>query len=72
MRKEKPEGFVPLFKEKSNEEQFRFENDEWVRTNETVIMSMWSIWGRREDGYRYRDNDEFSVYGFVKDKQEEL
>ena len=67
MRKEKPEGFVPLFKEKSNKEQFRFENDEWVKTNETVIMSMLSVWGRREDGCKYEDKDGFYVYGYIKE-----
>jgi len=66
MRKEKPKGFVPLFKEKSNEEQFRFENDEWVKTNETIIMSMWFQWGKREDGYKYEDEEGFTVYGYIK------
>jgi len=67
MRKEKPEGFVPLFKEKSNKEQFRFENDEWVKTNETVIMSMWYTWGVRKDGSKYEDENSFTVYGYIKE-----
>lgn len=65
MRKEKPEGFIPLFKEKSNEEQFRFENDEWIKTNEITIMAMWSQWGKREDGYKYQDRDNFFIYGYI-------
>lgn len=68
MRKEKPEGFVPLFKEKSNKEQFRFENDEWVKTNETVIMSMWYTWGVRKDGCKYEDENGFTVYGYIKEE----
>jgi hypothetical protein len=71
MIKEKPEGFVPLFKEKSNAEQFMFDDDQWHPTNETTIMSMWSQWGKRKDGYKYEDEDGFFVYGFIKDKQEE-
>jgi hypothetical protein len=67
MRKEKPEGFIPLFKEQSNEEQFRFENDEWVRTNESNIMAMWSHWGNQKDGYNYEDEDGFYVYGYIKE-----
>ena len=70
MRKEKPEGFVPLFKEKSDKEQFRFENDKWVKTNESTIMSMWFQWGKREDGSRYEDSDKYSVYGYIKNKEE--
>ena len=67
MRKEKPEGFIPLFKEQSNEEQFRFENDEWVKTNESNIMAMWSHWGKQKDGYNYEDEDGFYVYGYIKE-----
>jgi len=69
MRKEKPEGFVPLFKEQSNEEQFIFKNDEWVRTNETNIMSMWFDWGKRKDQSRYEDEDSFTVYGYIKKEE---
>lgn len=69
MRKEKPEGFVPLFKEKSNEEQFMFKNDEWVRTNETTIMAIWYQWGKREDQSKYEDEDGFTVYGFIKKEE---
>jgi hypothetical protein len=69
MRKEKPEGFVPLFKEKSNEEQFRFENDQWVKTNETTIMTMWFQWGKREDQFKYEDKDGFTVYGYIKKEE---
>jgi hypothetical protein len=69
IHKEKPEGFIPLFKEQSNEEQFMFKNDEWVRTNETNISGMWFQWGRREDQSKYEDEDKFVVYGYIKDKE---
>lgn len=67
--KEKPEGFVPLFKEQSNEEQFMFKNDEWVRTNETNISGMWFQWGKREDQAKYEDEDKFVVYGYIKKEE---
>jgi len=69
MIKEKPKGFVPLFKEQSNEEQFIFKNDEWVRTNETNISGMWFDWGRREDQSKYEDEDKFVVYGYIKKEE---
>ena len=69
MRKEKPEGFVPLFKEQSNEEQFRFENDNWIRTNETTLSAMWFQWGKREDQAKYEDEDKFVVYGYIKKEE---
>ena len=69
IHKEKPKGFVPLFKEQSNEEQFRFENDNWIRTNETTIMAMWYQWGKREDQSKYEDEDGFTVYGFINKEQ---
>lgn len=69
IHKEKPKGFVPLFKEKSNEEQFMFKNDEWVRTNETNISGMWFQWGKREDQSKYKDEDGFTVYGFINKEQ---
>lgn len=65
IHKEKPEGFVPLFKEQNNEEQFMFKNDEWIRTNETNISGMWFNWGRREDQSKYEDEDGFTVYGYI-------
>ena len=68
MTKEKPKGFVPLFKEKSNEEQFMFKNDEWVKTNETNISGMWFKWGKREDQSTYKDEDGFTVYGYINIK----
>lgn len=69
MRKEKPKGFVPLFKEQSNEEQFMFKNDEWIRTNETNISGMWFQWGEREDQSKYEDEEGFTVYGFIKKEE---
>jgi hypothetical protein len=69
IHKEKPKGFVPLFKEQSNEEQFMFKNDEWVRTNETNISGMWFNWGRREDQSKYEDEDKFVVYGYIKKEE---
>jgi hypothetical protein len=69
MRKEKPEGFVPLFKEQSNEEQFRFENDNWIRTNETTLSAMWFQWGKREDQAKYEDENKFVVYGYIKKEE---
>lgn len=68
MTKEKLKGFVPLFKEKSNEEQFMFKNDEWVRTNETNINRMWIQWGKRKDQSKYKDEDGFTVYGYINIK----
>jgi len=62
--KEKPKGLVPIFKEKSNEEQFMFKNDKWVRTNETNISGMWFEWGRREYQSKYEDEEGFTVYGY--------
>jgi hypothetical protein len=62
--KEKAEGFIPIFKEKTDKEQFIFKNNEWVRTNEINIMSMWIEWGKRKDGLRYNDKDGFTVYGY--------
>ena len=70
MRKEKPEGFVPLFKEKSDKEQFRFEDDKWSKTTESTIMAMWYKWGVRKDGFRYVDEEGFKVYGYIKNKEE--
>ena len=70
MRTEKPEGFVPLFKERSDKEQFRFENNKWVKTNESTIMAMWYNWGVRKDGSRYEDADKYSIYGYIKNKEE--
>jgi hypothetical protein len=70
MRKEKPEGFVPLFKEKSDKEQFKFEDDKWVKTIESTIMSMWYKWGVRKDGAKYEDDEGVSVYGYIKNKEE--
>jgi hypothetical protein len=69
IQKEKPEGFVPLFKEKSNEEQFAFDNNEWHKTNETVIMAMWYQWGKREDQSKYKDEEGFTVYGYIKKEE---
>jgi hypothetical protein len=69
IRKEKPEGFVPLFKEQSNEEQFRFENDNWIRTNETTLSAMWFQWGKREDQAKYEDENKFVVYGYIKKEE---
>ena len=68
IQKEKPKGFVPLFKEKSNEKQFMFKNDEWVSTNETNISGMWFQWGKREDQSKYKDEDGFTVYGYINIK----
>jgi len=70
MRKEKPEGFIPLFKEKSDKEQFRFEDDKWSKTNESTIMAMWYKWGVRKDGAKYQDEEGFTVYGYIKNKEE--
>jgi hypothetical protein len=70
MKKEKPEGFVPLFKEKSDKEQFTFEDDKWRKTTESTIMAMWYKWGVRKDGARYEDDEGFSVYGYIKNKEE--
>ena len=70
MRTEKPEGFVPLFKERSEKEQFLFDDGKWVKTNESTIMAMWYNWGVRKDGSRYRDEDNYEVYGYIKDKEE--
>jgi hypothetical protein len=69
IRKEKPEGFIPLFKERSDKEQFRFENDSWVKTTETVIMSMWYAWGVRKDGSKYEDEEGFTVYGYINKEE---
>jgi hypothetical protein len=69
MRKEKPEGFIPLFKEKSDKEQFKFEDDKWVKTIESTIMSMWYKWGVRKDCAKYQDEEGFTVYGYIKDKE---
>ncbi len=69
MRKEKPEGFVPLFKEKTDKEQFRFENNQWVKTTESTIMSMWYKWGVRKDGSKYEDEEGFTVYGYIKKEE---
>jgi hypothetical protein len=70
MKKEKPEGFVPLFKEKSDKEQFRFEDDKWSKTIESTIMAMWYKWGVRKDCAKYQDEEGFTVYGYIKDKEE--
>jgi hypothetical protein len=70
MRKEKPEGFIPLFKERSDNEQFRFEDDKWNKTIESTIMAMWYKWGVRKDCAKYEDDEGFSVYGYIKDKEE--
>lgn len=69
MKQEEPEAFVPLFKEKSESEQFRFENDKWIKTNESTIMSMWYQWGKREDQSKYEDEDKFTIYGYIKNEE---
>lgn len=72
MKQEEPEAFVPLFKEKSESEQFRFENDKWIKTNESTIMSMWYQWGKREDQSKYEDEDKFTIYGYIKNEEKVL
>jgi hypothetical protein len=70
MRKEKPEGFVPLFKERTDKEQFLFDDAKWVKTNEATVMAMWYAWGVRKDGTKYQDEEGFTVYGYIKNKEE--
>lgn len=67
MLEEKPEKFVPSFKENTNKDQFRFENNQWVETNETTIMAMWYHWGRNEKGCKFKDEQGYTVYGYIND-----
>ena len=33
-------------------------------------MAMWYNWGVRKDGSRYEDTDKYSIYGYIKNKEE--
>lgn len=56
---------TPCFKEK-DKEQFKFVNDEWVKTNEYEINLLWHDWVITKGVYREYDKENFLVYGYLK------
>jgi hypothetical protein len=56
--------FIPMFKE-SDSEQFVFKNNEWIKSNESEIMSLWNKWSLLITADSFREN-KFNVFGYYE------
>ena len=57
--------FTPLFKEKDENNQFVFQNNEWIKSNEDTINSLWATWVCSEKSHKQYEG-EFIIFGYLE------
>ena len=58
-------SFMPMFKEKSNESKFKYENGIWIEISESEIMSLWYKWSVMDNADSIIENG-YYIFGINK------
>lgn len=68
-----PENFIPHFKEKNEgDNQYYFEDNQWVLCDEDKIDSLWLTWVVSKNTHKYFDNYGYLVFGYLNKEVKEL
>lgn len=59
-------NFQPIFKELDENNQYYYDNGNWIKCSENIINSLWNTWVVSKYAERQSDKDGYIIYGYLK------